>query len=115
MALTPGAILLLCVIHVALLPTRVLAADGFLYNENSECSIPFTAASITSLDCSRPRKYGQQGDSDDGANACHFGDEMMVWGSFELNQKVNRYFSVIFDVCYYGSSRNAFYLSLIHI
>ena len=97
------------------LPT-VVSSDRFVYNNDAECSIPFAEVSVATVDCLGNHRSQEEQDEDGEAQAsegeCYFGDAMMLWGSFVLDQKVNRYFSVLFDVCYYGSVVDAFYKPL---
>lgn len=81
--------------------SHVIGNDSFVSNGDAECTIPFSSVSVDSTNCEGERDAQS-------APGCHFGDRMSVTGSFELNQRVNRYVSATLELCYYGS-QNAFY------
>lgn len=101
-----------------LFPSFAAASSSFTYNNDFECSFPFSAFTISNMECSASNYISVDGLTDEdgqGGNnnnnnaggTCSFGDHMVVEGSVTVDSMVSRDFSVSLKVCFSGS--NSFY------
>ena len=102
-------LLVALLVLIADLSVVVQSNNGFMYNNDVECTIPFAESSIEFTCQGNYRQMGNMEYQEESETGCYFGDALMAFGSFVLTQQVNRYFSLTTQVCYYGVSMSSFF------
>lgn len=85
------------------------ANQGFTYNEDAECSYPFSDFQISTVRCTGSSGIYVQGYNDygqeslDDESICNFGDTLSIVGTTTLSGTAPKQFTVAMKVCYGGS------------